>query len=299
MCPYARFQSAMFDRNTLIIAYDERRGEPRGPRKKGSLASVLERARGLLPKADADEWVRWFARHHSAADEAVGARVTTAIADPAIKVAEREKPRGEILGDCIDCTLCVQVCPTGIDIRNGLQYECIACGACVDACDSVMQKIGYPQGLVRYTSQNAVDGKPTRVLRKRVIVYGMLLLGLFAFFAWSALNRTPLIVDVLRDRGALFRPAADGGIENSYALRMINKGEVARTYVIRLADGQAPLTLVGSPEATLQAGEVRTVAITVHAPSGSVKGRRDLILQIRSTDGEVQLAEESRFFGPF
>jgi cytochrome c oxidase accessory protein FixG len=289
----------MFDRNTLIIAYDERRGEPRGPRKKGTLGSVLERARGLLPKAEADDWVRWFARHHSAADEAVGARVSTAVADAAIRVPERDKPRGEMLGDCIDCTLCVQVCPTGIDIRNGLQYECIACGACVDACDSVMLKLGYPKGLVRYTSQNAVDGKPTRVLRKRVIVYAVLLLGLFAFFAWSALNRTPLIVDVLRDRGALFRPAADGGVENSYALRLINKGELARTYVIRLGDGSAPLSLIGQPEVSLAAGEVRTVPITVHAPAGSVKGRRDLDLVIRSTDGTVEVIEESRFFGPF
>jgi polyferredoxin len=157
MCPYARFQSAMFDRNTLIIAYDPMRGEPRGARKKNQLASVLERARGLLGMDVATSAVVNAAQHRSAADLKMGARATTGLV---VDAQEGLPPppvvnSPEDLGDCIDCTICVQVCPTGIDIRNGLQYECIACGACVDACDSVMDKMGYPRGLIRNTTQNA------------------------------------------------------------------------------------------------------------------------------------------------
>src|SRR5690606_14026013 len=161
MCPYARFQGAMFDRNTLIIAYDPMRGEPRGPRKKGRLASVLERARGLLPLDVATSAVVNAARHRSAADMQLQARATTGlVVDEQVGLPPPPEVNSpEDLGDCIDCTICVQVCPTGIDIRNGLQYECIACGACVDACDMVMDRMGYPRGLIRYTTQNAVDGK--------------------------------------------------------------------------------------------------------------------------------------------
>ncbi len=177
MCPYARFQSAMFDRNTLIIAYDPMRGEPRGPRKRG-MASVLERARGLLDQSTAYDYVFRAAHHPTAADAAVQARGGTSIADVGLKAEPLPKFETEQLGDCIDCTICVQVCPTGIDIRNGLQYECIACGACIDACDEVMDKMGYPQGLIRYSTQNAIDAKPTRVLRPRIFIYGLLLLGL-------------------------------------------------------------------------------------------------------------------------
>ena len=300
MCPYARFQSAMFDRNTLIIAYDERRGEPRGPRKKGSLASVLERARGLLGKDVADGWVLWFARHQSAASIASGARGTTSIVDEALHVDEHEKPTGEALGDCIDCTLCVQVCPTGIDIRNGLQYECITCGACIDACDEVMGKLGYPTGLVRYSSQNAVDGKPTRILRARVWVYAVLLAVIGTGIAVGIATRSPLIVDVLRDRNALYRTIIDGSIENSYTLRLINKSDEAQVYRIRVVDGPAGVTLGADPGPLgVGPGEVSSVGIALRAPAGAVKGRSDVTLEVATLDGETAVVKETRFFGPF
>ena len=300
MCPYARFQSAMFDRNTLIIAYDERRGEPRGPRKKGSLASVLERARGLLSKADADGWVAWFARHQSAASLASGARGTTSIVDAAIHVEDREKPTGDALGDCIDCTMCVQVCPTGIDIRNGLQYECIACGACIDACDDVMGKLGYPKGLVRYSSQNAVDGKPTKVLRGRVWVYGGLLAAIAIGIAVGIATRSPLIVDVLRDRNALYRTNMDGSIENGYTLRLINKSEAAQAFTVHLVDAPRGIALAADPgRVEVGAGEVRSVGVALKAPAGAVRGRVDVAIEVRSADGDTAVREETRFFGPF
>ncbi len=150
MCPYARFQSVMFDQDTLIISYDEKRGEPRGSRKK----STDRKAAGL--------------------------------------------------GDCIDCYACVHVCPVGIDIRDGLQYECVACGACVDACDEMMRRMGYEPGLVRYTTEHALNGKKTKLLRPRLIGYFVALLVMFSAFTWAIGNRVPLEVDVIRDRGQLY-----------------------------------------------------------------------------------------------
>ena len=177
MCPYARFQSAMFDRDTLIISYDAARGDPRGSRSRS--------------------------------------------ADP--------KALGK--GDCIDCTLCVQVCPTGIDIRNGLQYECIGCAACIDVCDSVMDKMNYPRGLIRYATENGMANRWSarqmwrRVARPRVLVLGAVLLGISTAFVVSLSLRAPLKVDVVRDRGALARMVEDGRIENVYRLQLMNATE--------------------------------------------------------------------------
>ncbi|MDX1500129.1 MAG: cytochrome c oxidase accessory protein CcoG, partial [Woeseiaceae bacterium] len=218
MCPYARFQSAMFDRDTLIISYDAGRGEPRGGRKR------------------------------SADHKAMG------------------------LGDCIDCTLCVQVCPTGIDIRDGLQYECIACAACIDACDSVMDRMNYPRGLVRYTTENALEGKPTRVLRPRVFVYAILLLVLAGALVYSMATRMPVILDVIRDRNALYREVGDGLIENSYTLKIVNQHEAERLFHVTV-DGVAGLALRGiDGTVTVGGGEVVTVPVQARARREDVHG---------------------------
>jgi len=295
MCPYARFQSAMFDRNTLIISYDPMRGEPRGARRKSQLASVLERARGLLPVDVATSAVI-AAAHLERGPEA---RVTTGL----IVDAQHDLPAApqvttpEDLGDCIDCTICVQVCPTGIDIRNGLQYECIACAACVDACDAVMDRIGYPRGLIRHTTQNAVDGKPTRVLRPRVFVYGLLLLALLVGTVAGIAMRTPLIVDVLRDK-QLYRIGQDGRIENAYTLRIINKDARAKTFALSISSA-APLKLAtGNFRLSAAAEEVLTVPVTVSAAPGTVHGRADLDFVVSEPGTALQQREEARFFGP-
>jgi cytochrome c oxidase accessory protein FixG len=187
MCPYARFQSAMFDDDTLIVTYDEARGEPRGGRSR---------------KVDSES----------------------------LK-----------LGSCIDCNLCVQVCPTGIDIRKGLQYECIGCGACADVCDTVMDKMGYPRGLVKYSTQHAVTNNWTRsqmlqrIVRPRVLIYaailGSLVIGLFL----SLWFRTPFRVDVVRDRGVMARLSDDGKLENVYRLQIMNGTESTQHYQITVS----------------------------------------------------------------
>jgi polyferredoxin len=292
MCPYARFQGAMFDRDTLLIAYDPMRGEPRGPRKRG-LRSALERARGLLSKEAAEDYVRRAAANPSSAAAHLQAHGTITFDSGDLAPLPKFEP--EALGDCIDCTICVQVCPTGIDIRKGLQYECIACGACVDGCDDVMAKMGYPSGLIRYTTQNALEGRPARVLRPRVLVYATLLLALVVAFAIGVGARSPLIVEVLRDRNALYR-TTDAGIENGYTLKIANKRDVPQRYSVRI-ESASPLALQAVPAIEVPAGEVAAVPLIVVGPR-TISGRHAVKFEVHAIGGDAQQSAQSSFFGP-
>jgi polyferredoxin len=295
MCPYARFQSAMFDRNTLIISYDAKRGEPRGARKKGQLASALERPRGLISEDLANQYVIANAKTKHTGDAAISTGLIVdhgggALVD--IKVSDAEQ-----LGDCIDCTICVQVCPTGIDIRNGLQYECIACGACIDACDEVMDKLGYPKGLVRYTTHNALVGHKVNLLRPRIIIYALLLILLLAGTIAGIAMRKPLLVDVMRDK-QLYRIMDDGSVENAYTLRLVNKTNQTREFTITLSDAgdikmvQGPITIAAAPE------QILTVPVTLKVPLGAVKGRQEFNFAVHVAGSDKSVIEDSSFFGP-
>jgi polyferredoxin len=300
MCPYARFQSAMFDRNTLIISYDPMRGEPRGPRKRGIVTSVLERARGLLDAKTAYDYVRRANLIPSAADEQIKAKSTISW-DMDKRDASRSstKLEPEQLGDCIDCTICVQVCPTGIDIRNGLQYECIACGACIDACDDVMAKIGYPKGLIRYSTQNSIDAKKTRILRPRILVYGLLLLALIVAWGIGVSMRSEMSAEILRDRNALYRMTNTALVENDYTLKLINKTDNPQTYVLTVVSNVDGIRLQQGSEQQIYAdpAQVLSLAVTVVAPEGTT-GRHDISFVVRSADGRMEKIVESSFFGP-
>ncbi|KGM41652.1 cytochrome C oxidase [Aquabacterium sp. NJ1] len=257
MCPYARFQSAMFDRDTLIISYDAKRGEPRGARSR---------------KTDAQS-------------------------------------KGQ--GDCIDCTLCVQVCPTGIDIRKGLQYECIGCAACIDVCDSVMDKMGAPRGLIRYATLNALDngwGRKEmwgRVTRPRVLIYTTILLIVVGAFLTSLYSRPPFRVDVVRDRGALARIVDDGFVENVYRIQLMNASESVQKY--RVGVEQLSQSIVkGGDELVLGPAEARWVPIAVRVPpevaarmgSGAF-GMTVVVEQLRQGDRpQVDVREKSTFMVP-
>jgi cytochrome c oxidase accessory protein FixG len=246
MCPYARFQSAMFDRDTLVVSYDDRRGEPRGSRARGS------------------------------------------------------DPRAQKLGDCIDCHMCVQVCPTGIDIRKGLQYECIACAACIDACDGVMDKMQYPRGLIRYSTQHAIEGRATRLLRPRVVVYATLLAVLCGGFVTALLLRTPLDLDVIRDRNALYRESRPGYIENVYTLRIINKDSERHTYRLQ-AEGLPTLVVETDPPVVeVGAGEVRTIAARALVEDGAVaSGGHTITFRLAASDApKLTTTEQARLFTP-
>jgi cytochrome c oxidase accessory protein FixG len=246
MCPYARFQSAMFDNDSLIISYDTSRGEPRGSRRR------------------------------------------------------EEDPRARGLGDCIDCTLCVQVCPTGIDIRKGLQYECIACAACIDACNGVMARMNYPRNLIRYSTQHAIDGAKTQLLRPRILIYGTLLSLLTIGFLVTLLTRVPVELDVIRDRNALYRTSRPGLIENVYTLRVINKDEDPHTYRISV-DGLPTIALETDPPVVeVGAGSVATVAARVLVDDGAVaSGGHDVIFSLAASDAPaLATTETSRFISP-
>ena len=252
MCPYARFQSVMVDRDTLVVTYDHERGEPRGSRSK---------------KVD-------------------------------------YKKQG--LGDCVDCSICVQVCPTGIDIRQGLQYMCIGCGACVDACHEVMTKLEYPTGLIRYTSERALQEKLTtkgirrHLFRPRVLIYSLLMLVLVAVFVGALATRTTLRVDVIRDRGMLGREVAGGLIENVYRLQMLNASEDslhltlnvegAPGLALKIVDGNASSKTVEIPSASN-----RIVAVVVRAPLGAMSsGPHPITFVTKSTTPEGKLLTEIR-----
>ncbi|WP_427911343.1 cytochrome c oxidase accessory protein CcoG [Ramlibacter sp. MMS24-I3-19] len=250
MCPYARFQGAMFDRDTLIVSYDSARGEPRGTRGRNDDFA----AKGL--------------------------------------------------GSCIDCNLCVQVCPTGIDIRKGLQYECIGCAACVDVCDGVMDKMHYPHGLIRFTTQNALARGESRreivrrVLRPRILVYAAVLVALCIALAASLVLRTPLKVDVVRDRAALARLVPGGKLENVYRLQVMNATEQTQHYRIT-ADGLPGLSLASDPEVTVGPAESRWVAVRVQIADGSASaGSHPIHFDIGARDADAHVREKSVFLVP-
>jgi cytochrome c oxidase accessory protein FixG len=265
MCPYARFQSAMFDKDTLIISYDEARGEPRG---------------GVRAKRAADN--------------------------------RKADAHGAPLGDCIDCGLCVQVCPTGIDIRKGLQYECIGCTACIDVCNGVMDKMQYPRGLIRYATQNGLQKHLSRtevirrVLRPRVLVYSAVLLLICAALLTSLILRTPFKVDVVRDRGALARQVEDGWIENVYRLQIMNATEHVQRYRVR-ASGLRELVTDLTGEVTVEPAQARWVPVTVRVPpqvaSEAGPGAHKIEFTIerlegRGDEGSRSLVEKSTFMVP-
>jgi len=244
MCPYSRFQSVMFDSDTLVISYDAARGEPRGPRRK-----------------DADY-------------------------------------KAEGLGDCIDCTMCVQVCPTGIDIRDGLQLECIGCGACIDACDSVMDKLGYARGLVRYSSENELAGGKTHWLRPRLVGYAAMLTVMIGAFAWALAERPLISLDVTRDRG-LFRENALGQIENIYSLKIINKTQQPRSYAISLVE-PGDFELHGPRTLNLAPGEIRDLPVSVAlTATHNAAGPQTLHFEVRDqADAGSRVSTKSTFLAP-
>lgn len=251
MCPYARFQSAMFDKDTMIVSYDAERGEARGPRKK----DVDYKAQGL--------------------------------------------------GDCIDCKLCVQVCPVGIDIRKGLQYECIGCGLCIDACNSVMDKMEYPRGLIRLTTQNAVAKAwkqvqmIRRIFRPRVLIYSAVLVALSAAMIASLVLREPLKVDVIRDRAALSRIVAGGKLENVYRLQIMNATESEQRYRIS-AVGLENLEVASEQEVSVGPAETRGIAVRLQIPYGSATpGSHPVHFNVDAvTAGAGRISEKTVFLVP-
>jgi cytochrome c oxidase accessory protein FixG len=250
MCPYARFQSAMFDKDTLTVTYDSERGEKRGSRSK---------------QADY---------------KALG------------------------LGTCVDCNICVQVCPTGIDIRNGLQYECIGCALCIDACDQVMDKMEYPRGLIRYTTEHALTEKldrhgiVQRMLRPRILIYTGILALIILISILSLTLRSTLKFDVIRDRG-LPRTTENGSIDNVYRLQIMNTEEQAHHYIIEVS-GIPGATIISDADFDMPAATTRIIPARIRVPADSArKGSNKIIFVVRDRDNAaVSVAEKAAFLIP-
>jgi cytochrome c oxidase accessory protein FixG len=251
MCPYARFQSVMFDRDTLIVTYDQQRGEPRGGRKKTADIAALK------------------------------------------------------LGSCVDCSLCVQVCPTGIDIREGLQYECIGCSACIDVCDTVMDKMSYPRGLIRYSTENALEKRWNakdvykHMLRPRIIVYFAVLVLLVGGLLTSLAVRNPLKVDVIRDKRLLAREVEGRFIENVYKLNVMNTTEQAQRFLVT-ADGLPDIQVTRGASINADPASTAASVISVRIPIDTVKsGSHPIHLKVQSeSDAGMSVNEKSVFLVP-
>lgn len=216
LCPYSRFQSAMFDKNTLMVAYDATRGETRGPRKRSEDRKTLQDNKGL--------------------------------------------------GDCVDCNLCVDVCPAGIDIRNGIQYECINCGLCIDACDKTMEKFNYPKGLISYTSEQQLAGKATKRFNLKLVSYGALSLLFIILLGFWINSRIPLEANIIRDRTALYRVNFEGVVENTYTLKILNKSQVPMHFSIdvdNLPSIESKLTLTLPKKVLIGAGVMQEIPVTI------------------------------------
>ena len=250
MCPYARFQSAMFDRDTLTVTYDLERGEGRGSR----------------PRSDTP------AQYHA---------------------------KG--LGDCIDCGLCVQVCPTGIDIRNGLQYECISCSACIDVCDSVMDKMHYPRGLIRNSTENGVDQNLSqaqmlrRIFRPRVLVYTAVLGAIVIGMLWSLFVRSNFKVDVQRDRGSIARMVGQGVSENVYRIQIMNATEQVQSYVIQIK-GLEGAQVLPDVAVAIDPASFRWLPVRVQVPPGLASGSHPIAFVITSQTAPVSAVVEKSVF---
>ncbi len=245
MCPYARFQSVMFDKDTLVVSYDPARGEPRGSRKKNS------------------------------------------------------NPADKNLGDCVDCGMCVQVCPTGIDIRDGLQYECIGCALCVDACDQIMEKMNYPKGLISYTTEVNLEGKKSKLLRPKAVGYFAMIIIMISAVIYSISNRVPLKLDALRDRGSLYQTNAVGFIENGYTLKIVNMVDNQREFVIS-TEGLEGAKISTRTVVKIGSGEVASIPTVVEIDPGKLDATNvELRFIVTATDDNtVSDSAESRFLGP-
>ncbi len=246
MCPYARFQSAMLDNDTLVISYDEKRGEPRGSRNK---------------KTDL---------------------------------------QSKGLGECVDCTLCVQVCPTGIDIREGMQYQCIGCASCVDVCNQVMDKMGYARNLVSYTTLNTIEGKKTRLLRPRIIIYFLLLVVISSALFYKMATRVPLELDIVRDRNALYRETNEGLIENIYVLKVINMDNITHQYKLSVTGVENMKVVQRKSTIIVSSGEMLDLPLSIQIdPADLDSASVSLVFKLVSMETpDVKVEEPGRFIGP-
>ncbi|MFT6791189.1 MAG: cytochrome c oxidase accessory protein FixG [Cellvibrionaceae bacterium] len=245
MCPYARFQSVMYDEDTLAVHYDEARGEQRGSRKIG----------------------------------------------------ENYEAKG--MGDCVDCSWCVQVCPVDIDIRDGLQSECINCGLCVDACNAVMDTMNYSRGLIRYTSENQLKNGKTTFLRPRVFGYFALVVVMVTVFSVSLAYRNPVRIDIDRDRGVRMYKLQGDKVQNVYSVKINNMHTEPHEFSLRV-DGPGDFTIVRYRSLPIEPNEIFTVPVRVEVDRSDLQQIKTAITFTLTAkdDTSIVAKEATTFIGP-
>ena len=241
LCPYARFQGVLLDRNTVVIAYDYARGEPRAPIRK------------------------------------------------------KEK---RTTGDCVDCRLCVQVCPTGIDIRNGTQLECVNCSACIDACNQVMDRVGFSRGLIRYTSENTIASKQKFRITTRIIGYSAVLLLLVTVLSTLLAFRTDVETTILRTRGQLYQDMGDNRTGNLYNIAVVNKTYHDLPLELRVKNLDGTINYVGNELDRVKLDSIATAEFFLVIDNSQLRGMKTPVVFEISSDGKVLEEIKSNFLGP-
>lgn len=260
-CPYGRFQSVLLDRQSLIVSYDRTRGEPRGRKSTATKHVSLKLAEASAP-------------------------VTS------------HQPLATATGDCIDCTMCVQVCPTGIDIRDGLQLECINCTQCIDACDSVMDKVGRPRGLIRYSSQAAMAGERTRFIRPRVVLYTLAILGLVSVLTTLVITKPSVDLTILRNAGRPFNLLEGAVVENALHLKITNRSSEARVYTVSIPDHPEIRIVSSNPNVALEPEQMVSEPLRLLIPRSSFRdGKLDIVMHLTGDDGR-SVQRKYRLIGP-
>ncbi len=240
ICPYGRLQGVLMDDQSITIAYDHRRGEPRGHRKKGSEAAI---------------------------------------------------------GDCVDCSLCVHVCPTGIDIRDGLQMECVSCTACIDACDAVMEKLDRPKRLIGFYSVSEIDGKKEKKGNTRAIAYTVVLAALIAVFGWLIFSRTEVDGTLLRAKGSSYQLNEDGTVSNLYSLELINKTSADMPFALEAVEESMTVRMV-NPLVELKTGSAAQLTFFLISPQKSIKDYKTNVKINVVSDGRVVETLKTTFVAP-
>lgn len=268
-CPYGRFQSVMLDRRSLIVSYDLLRGEPRGRGKRS------EKETAVAPAGDAS-------------DLTAAAKGTKNAASPGAPAAVPQSSKG----DCVDCGMCVQVCPTGIDIRNGLQLECIHCAQCIDACDQVMTKLHLPPGLIRYSNQDAIERKPSAMLRARLIIYPVVLTVVVSAFVMIFLGKKDFDAKLFRNFGNSYSVQDGTWIANSLKLSLTNRTPALRTYSMEvISPSVGRVQAIGTEKVTLEAEQIDSIPVLISVPfeGNFVDSRCSIQLKIVDDQGEERI----------
>lgn len=285
VCPYGRLQGVFLDKDSIVISYDHVRGEPRGKLQKG------KKAKGNISTKSRPKVKPIVQREKGI--EAVASNTIEETKKLTLEDLAGEEPKG----DCIDCTLCVQVCPTGIDIRNGTQLECVNCTACIDACDEVMDKIDKPRGLIRFASSNNIEQKKPFAFTTRMLAYSIILVGLMSVVSYLLIARERIETTILRVPGMMYQEVDNGDIRNMYTIQVVNKSNEQMPIHIELQEIKGEITVAGGDMVLEEQGQIDG-AFFIEIPRSELEGMKNKIYINVYSNGELLEVVKTNFLGP-